>query len=390
MKDIKKVIILNSHPIQYFAPLYKEIAKLPEIDLEVWYCSKHGLNSEIDKQFGMSIKWDIPVLEGYKFDFLENYALNPSTYTFTGLLNLGVIKKLSKLPEGSLIIINGWGSLIYLITLFFAKFFGLKVAMRGEAPLHFELLRPKGIKMFLRKYSLRFLLSKIDYFLYIGTQNKLFYQYYGVPDEKLFSSPYCVDNERFRLDAVKYLPQKESLKVELGIPLNKTVLLTSGKYIDKKRPMDLLKAFELLNHENMVLILVGEGELRIEMEAFITAKKIKNVILTGFINQTQITKYYAIADIYIMTSGVGETWGLSTNEAMNFGLPIILSDQVGCSLDLVKDNGFIYPTGDIISLKTAIEKLSTDDSYRAKLGEKSKSIIDEYSYHYTVEFFRNL
>lgn len=60
-----KLAILNTHPIQYFAPLYKELAKQENIDLTVLYCSKWGVEEYVDPQFKTSFKWDIPLLDGY-------------------------------------------------------------------------------------------------------------------------------------------------------------------------------------------------------------------------------------------------------------------------------------------------------------------------------------
>ena len=59
-----KLAIINSHPIQYYAPLYKELAKDQDIDLTVYYCSKHGLKAYEYKGFGgQMIKWDISLVE---------------------------------------------------------------------------------------------------------------------------------------------------------------------------------------------------------------------------------------------------------------------------------------------------------------------------------------
>ncbi len=120
------------------------------------------------------------------------------------------------------------------------------------------------------------------------------------------------------------------------------------------------------------------------MEAFILDNNLQErVILTGFINQSVISRYYAASDIFVMCSGIGETWGLAVNEAMNFSLPVIVSDLAGCSDDLVEENknGFTYPCGDSQYLANKIGLIiAMSDAERTKLGAFSRNRIDGYSY----------
>lgn len=389
-KLMKNIIIVSSHPIQYFAPLYKEIAREKDINLNVIYFSDISVKGSIDKQFGTTVKWDIPLLEGYRSIFLKNYAFNPSTYSFFGLLNLGVIPYLAKAPK-SIVWIHGWGYFINFLVIFFAKLFGHKVAMRGEMPLHQELLK-SPVKQKIRKPFFTVLFKFIDYFLYIGEQNRAFYKYCSVPNKKLHFAPYSVDNERFKKEYEVLKEQKQVLKKQLGIDINAIVVLSSGKYIAKKRPMDLVMAFQKLNLPNITLILMGDGELKPTIEATIKENKLQNILLTGFINQSKISEYYTIADIYVMPSDNGETWGLSTNEAMNFELPVIVSDMSGCAYDLIEEgqNGFVFPVGNIEILAEKLKAFIENDVLREKAGKISKQIVNLYSYQETINALKKI
>src|SRR5690606_12849476 len=134
-----------------------------------------------------------------------------------------------------------------------------------------------------------------------------------------------------------------TIKQDLGIPLTAKIIVYSAKYIKKKRPLDLMEAFKQLNNQNTWLLMVGEGQLRGEMEDYINENNLKNVILTGFVNQSNISAFYTIGDVFVMCSSMGENWGLSVNEAMNFNMPLVISDMTGCADDLVKNgaNGYI-------------------------------------------------
>lgn len=376
-KQGKNVIILNTHPIQYFAPLYKYAAE-QGLPLEVWYCSDESLRAVKDTQFGVDVKWDIPLLEGYRSRFFKNHSWKPSHFNgFFGLINMGVWGKLITSSK-SVVIIYGWSNLTFLLAFMFAALRGHTVCLRAETPWNQE--RLKGEKNIRRKKFLlgKLLFSFIDRFLYIGTQNKLFYQNMGVKEDNLFYTPYAVDNQRFQQAAAEYLPQKDSLRQKFDIPAKSKIVLYSGKYMQKKRPLDLLKAFQLLHDENAWLLMVGDGELRTEMDALIKKENIKNVLLTGFINQSEIPKYYAMADVFVMCSEVGETWGLSVNEAMNFNLPVIVTDICGCSGDLVQPgkNGFIYPCGEIEQLTACLKQVLED----IPAYSNSREIIDRFSF----------
>ena len=87
-------IFLNSHPIQYFAPLYRYLAE-KGVDLEVLYCSGDGASRKFDKEFGQEVQWDIPLLEGYPHRFLKNSGIHPpSSKRFLSLVNISVIEEL--------------------------------------------------------------------------------------------------------------------------------------------------------------------------------------------------------------------------------------------------------------------------------------------------------
>jgi glycosyltransferase involved in cell wall biosynthesis len=142
----------------------------------------------------------------------------------------------------------------------------------------------------------------------------------------------------------------------------------------------------LPNRTDVFAVFVGEGNLRSEMEQFIQEHDLgQNVLMTGFINQSLMPQYYLISDLYIMCSGMYETWGLSTNEALCFGLPVILSDMVGCAYDLVDGNGFMYPSGDIEKLSEHIYHItSLAPNEFFKMKDRSKELIEQYSYEHII------
>jgi glycosyltransferase involved in cell wall biosynthesis len=371
-----------SHPIQYVSPLLRELSK--SFNLKVYYYGgKEAF--QIEKGFGQEIKWDIPLFDGYNSAFLKNssYAKSMST-KFTNAINFDIFNILKK-AESDIVIVNGWAYMSDWFVLIAAKLFGHKVWMRAEMPWNQELMKPNSLKRSLKFWIFKNIIFKffVQRFLYIGKQNKAFYLNHGVAEHKLIFAPYAVENERF--NSQKSF-DKISYRQKYNIAADSTIILFSGKLIDKKRPIDLLKAFQRLDHKKAVLFYLGDGPLRGQIEKEVVKYQIKNVIISGFINQTEIGNIYNMSDVFVMCSGVGETWGLSVNEAMNFGLPIIVSETCGSAHDLVENeiNGFMFKEGAIDDLRIYLDLICSDALLRVKFGQSSEKKIGEFSHKMTT------
>ena len=369
-----------SHPIQYISPLLKELAA--RSILKVYYYSDASIKGNKDKDFGIPVKWDIDLLKDYDYHFVKNYSgTRPLSNGFLDVFNPGVVKILRN-ENRTVVIVNGWSYSSDLMVILFSRIFRREIWLRAESPLNQELKKSRFV-LFLKKLFLKKLLFKIfiDKCLYIGADNKLFFEYYGVQPSRLIYTPYAVDNSYFAAKAVALERKRDDIKMKVGLQPEKKIILFSGKYIPKKNPMDLLKAFQLLKQERYALVMVGEGRMRKEMELFILENHLQEIYLTGFVNQSEISDYYSIADVFVMCSGMGETWGLAVNEAMNFGKPVIVSSTCGCSLDLVKhgQNGFVFAEGNIKLLADYIKEVLENDSFRISAGNRSKEIIKQFS-----------
>lgn len=359
---MKKLVIIDSHPVQYRAPLFKRLGG--RIDLKVYFKKRGASEVCFDSEFGKEIIWDTPTLDGYKYEFVPSL--------------LKMLFKIRKFKPDA-IMIYGWNSWGNWIVALFSNIWGIKLLLQAESPLNQESSR-SGIKSLFRKILLKIFFTIVDSFLYIGKENQKFYKYYGIADKNLFFTPYSVDNERLQNAITKDLRKK------LGLADYDIVILFVGKLISKKRPMDLLRAYELLELDKKALVFVGDGELKKELENYVRKKELKKVIFAGFKNQTELPDWYESADVFVLPSGPGETWGLVVNEAMNFGLPVIVSDMVGCGSDLVKDgeNGFIFKLGDVDMLAGSLRKLEDRDMSN-ELGKRSLEKIKHYNYEVIIE-----
>lgn len=378
-----KIAAIASHVVQYQAPFFRFLALCPEIDLTVFFCSNWGLSNYSDEGFGKNVKWDIKLLGDYHSEFLTNISPTPNPSRFLGLINPEIVQKL-KDGKFDAVWLHGWASITNLLAMGVAFNCNLPVLLRGESNL---LAKPTPLKSKLRNAVLSLLFKKISCFLAIGTYNAEFYKVYGVPDKKIFFVPYAVDNNFFLSKADELIPQKNKLKEKFNIPINMPVILFSGKLTHVKRPMDLLEAYaQVLKEKDVVLVFVGDGLLRNDLEAFCSKEQLKYVYFVGFKNQTELPELYAIADIFVLPSSY-EPWGLVVNEAMCFSLPVIVSDKVGAGGDLVQEgiNGFIYPVKDVFLLTEKIKIILSDNELIKKMGKNSKELIKKWSYKEDLE-----
>jgi len=377
-----KVFYLQSHPIQYFSPLFQLIEKSNCCDFQVLYCSNNSVKGYMDKGFNSVVRWDTPLLEGYKYRFFKNFSPFPGTnLKFYNLINPGIFMYIIK-HKPDVVWINGWSYLTIWLAIIAGKFTGAEIWLKSESPYNQEIKKSR-INQFMKKVFLQYFLFKIvNKFFYIGEENRLFYLHYNVSQCDLVFSPYCVNNKIFA-DQYSILKKKrDDLRRELNINNEDVVILYSGKLVPKKRPLDLLKAVNLIKKNNIKLIFLGDGVLKSEVENLASSFNMSNVFITGFVNQTLIGKYYTMADIFVLPSTIGETWGLVINEAMNFELPVVASQMVGSVKDLVKENinGFSFPVGNVKLLSEKLKILINSKSKREEFGKNSKKLLAKYSY----------
>ena len=376
-----------SHPIQYQVSLLKLISMIDEINLEVYFYWDFGCKDSYDSEFGTTVKWDLPLLEGYKNRFLTNFSIKKGTHFF-GCINPGLILPIL-LKKHDVVMIFGWALFSNWLVIFASKISKTPILLFAESPLSHELVK-SGIFNKFRQKLLKNLFNLVSGFIYIGQENKDFYKSYNIPNSKLYFAPYAVDNTRhikakneIRISGMRddFLEEKVS---------NSVVILFVGKLIEKKRPMDLLKSFKKLQDKNisknLLLWFVGDGGQRTEIQDYIEKHQIDGVKLWGFQNQTELPYLYTLGDIFVLPSGYGETWGLVVNEAMCYAKPIIVSNLVGCGSDLVtKNNGFVVPYSDTDKMANSLKILIENDELRKNFGQESEKIIKSYSQEICAE-----
>jgi len=364
--------IVTTHPIQYQVPWFRRLAEMPEVDLTVFFCHLPDALEQGDG-FGVAFEWDIPLLDGYRYEVLPNVSRRPSVTQFGGCNTPAVAERIRR-GRFDAMIVNGWVVKSCLQTLWACRRLGVPCIVRGEA----NVLRPRA---WWKRAIHRRLVRQYAACLYIGKSNARFYRQHGVAEERLFPGRYFIDNRRFA-DQAAAAGDRRAARQRWNIPADRTVYLFSGKFVDKKHPLELLKPIRIAAADtpSVHLLMVGDGRLRAECESYVAEHELP-VTFAGFLNQNQIAAAYAAADCLVLPSDHGETWGLVVNEAMACGLPAVVSDQVGCAADLVEPGktGAVFPFGDWDALARTMANLARDTRELARQGRNAREKVADYS-----------
>lgn len=366
-----RLAIINTHPIQYYAPVFKLLHQQKNISIKVFYTYGEKSANKYDPGFNRNINWDIPLLEGYPYEYIKNTVENAGTHTFRGIVNPDLISKINEYDPDA-ILIYGWAHQSHLKTIRHFKN-KIPVYFRGDSTLLDE---KNGIKKFLKYIFLRWVYKHVDYALYTGTNNKAYFKKYGLKEAQLKFVPHSIDNDRFIIDKTA---EAALLRRQLSIADDEILILFAGKFESKKDPLLLLEAFFHMNKPGVHLLFVGNGVLENSLKEKAAGKA--NVHFMSFQNQSSMPQIYQACDLFCLPSkGPAETWGLVVNEAMACKKAILVSDRVGCAIDLVKPghNGRIFKAGDLTSLVINLELL-TDRINLPSMGEYSGKIIENWS-----------
>jgi len=389
-----KLAIISTHPIQYFAPVFKLLAK--ECTTKVFYTwGLAGVNQKFDKDFGKKIQWDIPLLEGYDHEFLKNNSGDPGSHHFRGIQNPDIIDRINDF-EPSVIFVYGWAywSHLKVIRHFSGK---IPVWFRGDSTLIDE---KSSWKKLMRKALLNWVYHYIDKAFYVGTANKAYFKKFGLKEHQLVFSPHAVDNDRFAEDRSI---EANSIRKHLEVSESDVLILFAGKLERRKNPGSLLESFIQLNKPNVHLLFVGNGELeqslklKVESLSFNSSfdstqyditkhdngiqrnsSQKERIHFMDFQNQSYMPAIYQASDLVCLPSET-ETWGLVINEAMAAGRAVLVSEKVGCALDLVDgSNGTVFCNKK--GLSECLNELFTDKKKLIKMGLESKMLIANWTF----------
>jgi glycosyltransferase involved in cell wall biosynthesis len=378
---MKKLAIITTHPIQYNAPLFKMLHERKEVEIMIFYTwSQSAAGTKYDPGFGREISWDIPLLSGYPYTFVNNISKEPGSHHFKGMDNPTLISGIEAWKADA-VLVYGWSFKSHLKAL---KYFKGKIPVffRGDSTL---LDARGGFKNILRKIWLKYVYSKVDLALYAGTANKAYFLQHGLKEKQLAFMPHATDNNRFAATE-KSLAEGNATRDSFKISNEETVFLFAGKLEEKKQPGMLADAFTKINNEHAHLIIAGNGVLENELKEKYSGNS--RIHLLPFQNQSAMPGLYAACDVFVLPSkGPNETWGLCLNEAMAAGKPVIATDACGAAYDLIEENetGFMIGRNDQYAMQEKMNYFARSKDNATIMKKKVREKIMQYSYEKDCE-----
>lgn len=370
--DRARIGIFNTHPIQYHAPIWRHLAQDDRFRCSVYSLSDQGWAARVDPGFGQAVAWDVPLLEGYDHRFLARLPID-SAYD----ARIPNLRQFLRRERFQVIMLHGYSHAHSRQLIGHRRVGGYRVVVRGEFSDLLDEERPAW-KRLARQAYLALLYRRVDAFSSIGTDATAHLRRHGVGDDRIFVAPYCVDDQT--IDSQRKQFPREAARAALGIDPDQCVVLFSGKLIPRKQPLMLAEAVARFpDPRGLTVCYVGAGELAAAVEARLRPVLGTRLLMPGFVNQSQLGRYFAAADMFALPTA-HDTWGLVVNEAMHWGLPCIVSDRAGCARDLVVEGqtGFTHGHGDVAALAALIARCAADPALRVRLGAAARLRVEGF------------
>jgi glycosyltransferase involved in cell wall biosynthesis len=369
-----RLAIVVSHPIQHFSPWHREVAKMPDIDLRVFFCCDWGTENYFDYEFQSEFKWDIPLLEGYEYEFLP-IRRRPVRLNYGQVNNPAVGKALDGF-DPDVVKIFGYSYRTNWHVATWTKRHRKPLLLYSDSDVRREL---PGWKRLAKEGIVRRFYNSVDAALFVGDNNRDYHRHYGLPQERHFVGCLPIDQVQLRRAVPNRELTRRRIREEHGIPQDAFTVMFCGKYSPRKRPLDLVIASQTASKKGIPLwaLLVGEGSERQKIEDYCRNNNLTNVTLTGFANQSKVPEYYAASDVLAVTSD-DDPHPLVVSEAGTFGLPTIVSDRIGCIgvNDTARPgaNAAVYPCGDHERLSQTMETLWRDRELYLRMSEAALKV----------------
>ncbi len=368
----RRIGIVASHPIQYHGHWYRELARSGELDAEVIYCHRPTSAQQGAAGFGTGFEWDTPLLEGYRHRFLLNSSSRPGVTSFDGMES-PELRALIVKERFDAVVVSGWHTKSYVQAIRACHATGTPVLVRSDSHLYEA---RSALRRAIKYLPWRYFLGRFDACLAAGAWSRDYFLHYGVRPERIFIVPHSVEDLVSTQESLR-----EAGRVRWGIPNDAIVFLFAGKFIDRKRPADFIRAIAKVSAAGSPVfgLLSGDGPLRSSMED-LARKLAAPVRFAGFVNQSLMPQAYGAADVLVLPSGE-ETWGLVVNEAMTHHRPCIVTDRTGCSPDLIVPGktGFVFPVGDVEALGRYMREFVEAPGIAREMGERASAMMALHS-----------
>ncbi|HEV2856134.1 MAG TPA: glycosyltransferase [Thermoanaerobaculia bacterium] len=325
------IVFLVERPTQFEAPFYRFAARDGANELRVLFTGADVAEPVFDPELGKPVSWGIDLLGGYPHEVCPQDGAE------------GWLAERLRPERCDLVIANGYTQPLYRLGTRLAKQAGIATALRLDSVLwDGSLLRNLSKRVLFATYMRK----NYDLFLGVGSLTLAYLKAFGVPPERTGLFPYAVDVEAFRQGSALSPEERLAVRERLGVPPDSRLVLALAKFNDREAPWDLLRAFDRLRDREIWLVLAGDGPERGDLEETAQASGLDRVRFPGYVPYPELPALYAASDLFVHPARE-ERWGVSVQEALACGLPVVASSRVGAGVDLIEPgrNGFLYEAG---------------------------------------------
>jgi glycosyltransferase involved in cell wall biosynthesis len=373
MSKSAKLVIIQDVPTQFDMPLYNLIAEQKPFELEVFYTK----DIQRDPETGCIPHWDHVTAHHYNHHFLSRLQCR-----------LSVLTTLVMQAKPDHVIICGYWPKLYRDVARKLKSKGISVGLRSDNTIeHTDL---SGLRGWLKRKYLSRLLPIYDYWHPVGHQAADYLRFVADKDNKVALFPYNVDNDWFKTQSQLARSKRSHILQEFGLRQDSYVVLGIMKWSEREDPLTLVRAFKKIKqtYPNVALILAGEGPLRDSVMRELDG--VLDTHLPGFVPYSVLPKLYGVADVFVHPAP-GEPWGVSVNEALSSGVPVIASDRVGAAIELLQDGetGVFFQAGNRQELANSLNRwmqISIDFAQNDS-RQTCREALHKWNYATTIESF---
>ncbi len=366
-----RLTVVMTHPAQYMSPWFRHIAAhCPDLDLTVLY----GALPDREQQgtgFGAAFEWDVPLTDGYRFEICgDAQGKSFDSEHFRGI-DVPDVERRIRATRPDMVLVPGWHSIMQVRALRACRRLGVPVLYRGDSTLFSG---PRGLVRPVWAVRTHSMLRRFDGYLSVGTHADEYLRAFGIPEPLIERSPHCVDNDRFAAEAARLRggDGRTMARQAIGATARDFVVLFAGKFTERKRPLDAVRAVARLG-QSAVLMMAGDGPLR---DAAVAEAHRLRVRLTcaGFLNQTELPSAFAAADCVFVPSA-WESWGLIVNEALASGVPCVVTTRVASAADLIVEGetGHAVDAGDVDAAAARLTSLQERTAAGADFGPRCRA-----------------
>jgi glycosyltransferase involved in cell wall biosynthesis len=371
-----RVLAIGTHPVQYQVPIFRRMAASGDLDLQVAYCTLRGAEAAHDPEFGATVKWDVPLLDGYSWVHVPNSG--SGSQKFFGLCNWGLWKVIRNGHFDAVLCYASYTQATFWIAYSAAKLSGAAFLF-GTDTVTLSPLDGRMWKRRVKRFAWPVLFRLASQVIVPSSGTRDLMRSLGLPDDRVTLTPYVVDNDWWLAQSAGV--DRAAVRACWGAAADDTVVLFCAKLQPWKRPADLLRAFVRAHPARGLLVFAGEGPLHASLEKEAATLGIAGrVRFLGFANQTQLPAIYTAADLMVLPS-VYDAFGVVVNEAMLCGCPVAASDHVGAARDLIEHGrtGFVYPCGDVDALAAILGRALENREWLSELGRAARIRMESWS-----------